>query len=96
MPGVRLFFPHLDDLHIDKVEDCGEMALITERSRTAEAACHRRGLSSIRSTAATDGGSGSGRPGRAFGAGVASAAADPLTVVRSAGRLSRLPARLKN
>ena len=45
---LRLFFPHLGDLHVDKVEDLGNAVLITARSRAADAACHRCGLSSAR------------------------------------------------
>jgi transposase len=45
---LHLFFPHLADLHVDKIEDLGGAVLITARSRTADAACHRCGLSSAR------------------------------------------------
>ena len=45
---LRLFFPHLDGLHVGRVEDAGNAVLITARSRAAEAACHRCGLSSAR------------------------------------------------
>jgi hypothetical protein len=43
-----LFFPHLADLQVDKVEDLGNAVLVTARSRLPEAACHRCGLSSAR------------------------------------------------
>jgi transposase len=43
-----LFFPHLADLHVDKIEDLGNAVLVTARSRAAEAACHRCGTSSAR------------------------------------------------
>ena len=43
---LRLFFPHLAGLQVGKVEDLGNAVLITARSRAAEAACHRCGLSS--------------------------------------------------
>ena len=45
---LRLFFPHLGDLHVDKVEDLEDAVLITARSRAVDAACHRCGLSSAR------------------------------------------------
>ena len=45
---LHLFFPHLDDLHVDKVEDAKSAVLITARSRAAEASCHRCGLWSAR------------------------------------------------
>jgi transposase len=45
---LRLFFPHLGDLHVGKVEDLEDAMLITARSRAVEAACHRCGLSSAR------------------------------------------------
>ena len=45
---LHLFFPHLDGLQIDKVEDAGNAVLVTARSRAADAACHRCGLSSAR------------------------------------------------
>jgi transposase len=45
---VHLFFPHLADLHIDKIEDLGNAVVVTARSRAAEAACHRCGMSSAR------------------------------------------------
>jgi transposase len=45
---LHLFFPHLGGLQVDKVEDFGNAVLITARSRAAEAACHRCGLSSAR------------------------------------------------
>jgi hypothetical protein len=43
---LSLLFPHLDDLQVDKIEDAGNAVLITARSRAAQAACHRCGLSS--------------------------------------------------
>jgi len=43
-----LFFPHLADLHVDKVEELESGVLITARSRAAEGACHRCGGSSAR------------------------------------------------
>jgi transposase len=43
---LSLLFPHLDGLQVEKVEDAGNGVLITARSRAAEAACHRCGLSS--------------------------------------------------
>jgi transposase len=45
---LRLFFPHLGDLHAGKVEDLEDAVLITARSRAVDAACHRCGLSSAR------------------------------------------------
>jgi transposase len=45
---LDVFFPHLADLQVDKVEDLGNAVLITARSRAADAACHRCGLSSAR------------------------------------------------
>jgi transposase len=45
---LHLFFPHLGDLQVDKVEDLENAVLITARSRAAEAACRRCGLSSAR------------------------------------------------
>ena len=45
---LHLFFPHLDDLHVDKVEDDGSAVLITARSGAAKAPCHRCGVSSGR------------------------------------------------
>jgi len=45
---LHLFFPHLDDLHVDKVEDAKSAVLITARSRAAETSCHRCGLWSAR------------------------------------------------
>jgi hypothetical protein len=44
--GLYLLFPHLDGLEVDRVQDAGNGVLITARSRAAEAACHRCGLSS--------------------------------------------------
>ena len=43
---LSLLFPHLDGLQVERVEDAGNAVLITARSRAAEAACHRCGLSS--------------------------------------------------
>jgi transposase len=43
-----LFFPHLADLQVDKVEESAGGVLITARSRAAEAACHRCGELSAR------------------------------------------------
>jgi len=43
---LSLLFPHLDGLRVERVEDAGNAVLITARSRAAEAACHRCGLSS--------------------------------------------------
>lgn len=45
---LRLFFPHLDDLHVDKVGDDGSAVLITARSGAAKAPCHRCGVLSGR------------------------------------------------
>ena len=45
---LNLFFPHLADLQVDKIENLEDAVLITARSRAAEAACHRCGLSSAR------------------------------------------------
>jgi transposase len=45
---LHLFFPHLDGLHVDKVEEMGSGVLITARSRAAEGACHRCGGPSAR------------------------------------------------
>lgn len=45
---LHLFFPHLDDLHVDKVEDDGSAVLITARSGAAKAPCHQCGVSSGR------------------------------------------------
>jgi transposase len=45
---LDLFFPHLADLHVDKIEDLGNAVLVTARSRAAEAACHQCGMSSAR------------------------------------------------
>jgi transposase len=45
---LNLFFPHLADLHVDKVEDLGESVCVTARSRAAEAACPRCGVLSAR------------------------------------------------
>jgi hypothetical protein len=45
---LHLFFPHLDGLQVDKVEDAGNAVLITARSRAADAACRRCGVSSAR------------------------------------------------
>ncbi len=43
---LSLLFPHLDGLQVERVEDAGNAVLITARSRAAQAACHRCGLSS--------------------------------------------------
>jgi transposase len=43
-----VFFPYLADLQVDKVEDLGNAVLITARSGTGDAPCHRCGLSSAR------------------------------------------------
>jgi len=45
---LHLLFPHLDDLHVDKVEDDGSAVLIMARSGAAKAPCHRCGVSSGR------------------------------------------------
>ena len=45
---LDLLFPYLADLQVDKIEDLGNAVLLTARSRAAEAACHRCGLSSAR------------------------------------------------
>ena len=45
---LHLFFPHLDGLQVNKVEDAGNAVLITARSRAADAACRRCGVSSAR------------------------------------------------
>ena len=45
---LRLFFPHLADLHVGRVEELGSGVLITARSRVAEAACHRCRVPSAR------------------------------------------------
>ena len=45
---LHLFFPHLGDLQAGKVEDLENAVLITARSRAADAACRRCGLSSAR------------------------------------------------
>jgi transposase len=45
---LNLFFPHLADLHIDRVEDLRSGVLITARSRAAEAICHLCGARSGR------------------------------------------------
>lgn len=45
---LHLFFPHLDDLHVDKVEDDGSAVLITARSGAAKAPCPQCGVSSGR------------------------------------------------
>jgi transposase len=44
---LSLLFPHLGGLQVERVEDAGNAVLITARSRAAEAACHRCGLSSV-------------------------------------------------
>ena len=43
---LYLFFPHLSGIQAGKVEDFRNAVLITARSREAEAACHRCGVSS--------------------------------------------------
>jgi transposase len=45
---LHLFFPHLADLRIDKIEDSGSGVLIAARSRGVEGACHRCGGSPAR------------------------------------------------
>ena len=45
---LHLFFPHLADLQVDKVEESAGGVLIMARSRATEAACHRCGESSAR------------------------------------------------
>jgi transposase len=45
---LHLFFPHLADLHVDKIEDLGNAVVVTARSRAAEAACQRCGMFSAR------------------------------------------------
>ena len=45
---LHLLFPHLAGLQVDKVENLENAVLITARSRTADAACRRCGLSSAR------------------------------------------------
>ena len=45
---LHLFFPHLADLQVDKVENLENAVLITARSRTADATCRGCGLSSAR------------------------------------------------
>jgi transposase len=45
---LHLFFPHLADLQVDKIENLENAVLITARSRAADAACRRCGLSSAR------------------------------------------------
>jgi transposase len=43
---LSLLLPHLDGLQVERVDDAGNAVLITARSRAAEAACHRCGLTS--------------------------------------------------
>ncbi len=38
---LHLFFPHLGDLEVSKVEDLENAVLITARPGPAQAACHR-------------------------------------------------------
>ena len=45
---LNLFFPHLAELHVDKVEDLGNAVVVTARPRAGEAACCRCGMSSAR------------------------------------------------
>jgi transposase len=45
---LHLFFPHLAGLQVDKIENLENTVLITARSRAADAACRRCGLSSAR------------------------------------------------
>jgi transposase len=45
---LHLFSPHLADLQVDKIENLENAVLITARSRAADAACRRCGLSSAR------------------------------------------------
>ena len=47
-PAVSLCASHLAGLQVDKVENPGNAVLITARSRAADAACRRCGLSSAR------------------------------------------------
>ncbi len=43
---LHLFFPHLGDLQVDKLEDHENVVVITARSCASAAACHLCGLSS--------------------------------------------------
>jgi transposase len=45
---LNLLFPYLQELRVEKVEDCADAVLITARSCAAEAACHRCGVPSAR------------------------------------------------
>jgi len=45
---LHLLSPHLADLQVDKIENLENAVLITARSRAADAACRRCGLSSAR------------------------------------------------
>jgi hypothetical protein len=45
---LHLFFPHLRDLHVDKVEDLEDAVLITARVRAVDAVCRQCGVSSAR------------------------------------------------
>jgi transposase len=46
--SLHLLFPHLADLHVDKIEDLENAVLVTARSPAADAACHQCGLPSAR------------------------------------------------
>ena len=45
---LNLFFPHLADLQVDRIENLENAVLITARSRASGATCHRCGWSSAR------------------------------------------------
>jgi hypothetical protein len=45
---LNLLFPYLRELDVQRVEDRADAVLVTARSRAAQAACHRCGLSSAR------------------------------------------------
>jgi transposase len=45
---LNLFFPHLADLQVDRIESLEDAVLITARSRASSAACYRCGWSSAR------------------------------------------------
>ena len=45
---LHLFFPHLGDLQVDRVEDLGNAVLIKARSRAGDTPCYGCGLSSAR------------------------------------------------
>lgn len=45
---LHLFFPHLGDMHVIKLEDLEGAALITARSRAVSAPCHQCGHCSAR------------------------------------------------